>query len=146
MDGLDAFRGLRCEVECPGQPGMQRGGIRVKLKSGPHQLDGLIKAVTAEGEHHAQTGNPGIMGQMSSDGKGMQGRGQIVVHMEVDPAQGGKNGFGAEGKIRNLDIPSRPRPKVAPGSEVRLPDTRSMLHRKAQTDCRDAVRGPSRPP
>ena len=38
---------------------------------------------------------------MGREGEGPEGRGQIVIHMEVDPAERGENGFGAKRMIGN---------------------------------------------
>jgi len=98
VGAADAFVGVSGQVQRPGHAGMQPGRKGVQLNGSAQQFDCVVKTVAAEGEHDAQAGGPGIVGQMPGHGKCMQGRGQIVVDMKADPAQRRENGFGMMGK------------------------------------------------
>src|ERR1035438_5007873 len=96
-DTFEALIGLACQVERPCQARMQPGGKRILAQSGAEQIDGLVKSMAAERKHRAHASNPWIVGQMRREGKSPEGRVQIPVYMEVDPAERGQNGFRTRG-------------------------------------------------
>ena len=98
---IHALGGSSLQMEGPGQAGVQPGRIGILLEGRLQQVVGLGKTVAAEGEHHPQAGGPGIVGQMRRERKSFNGRVEIVVYMEGDPAQGGQQSLGAKGKIGN---------------------------------------------
>ena len=98
---LETFGLLPIQVERPGQAALQPGRKRIDANGRAQHFGGLAEAIAAEREQGARARGPGIVRQMGAEGEGQQGRGQVAVEVEVDPAQRGQQGLGALGKVRD---------------------------------------------
>ena len=98
-DLVNAGSGVAGQVQSPSQAGVQPGGKWVELNGGAEQLYAFAKTMAAQREHGARTRRPRIVRQVSGERECRERRGQIAVHMELDPSQGGQNGISMVGLV-----------------------------------------------